>query len=189
VCRLQAAAYRLPFVPTRAGLGTDMVTLHPDTTRVDADPDTGQRYVACTPLPLDFAIVHVNEADELGNARMEPRLVWMDGELVKAAAATIVTAERIVATSTFRDRPGDTAYPHFVVDTVARAPWGAYPTSCLPEYGYDPRFLSEYAQAAASDEASKQFWNERILEPVGQGAFLDANGGARVLLELPRRSA
>ncbi len=33
ICRLQATAYRLPFVPTRAGLGTDMVGLHPDTTR------------------------------------------------------------------------------------------------------------------------------------------------------------
>lgn len=189
VCRLQAAAYRLPFIPTRAGLGTDMVTLHPDTTRVDADPVTGEPYVACTPLAVDVAVVHVNEADELGNARMDPRLVWMDGELVKAAAATVVTAERTVPTSTFRDRPGATTYPHFVVDAVVHAPWGAYPTSCLPEYGYDPQFMTEYAQAATDPVRWKAFWNERIVDPDGQGAFLDANGGARVLLDLSRRTA
>jgi glutaconate CoA-transferase subunit A len=189
VCRLQAAAYRLPFVPTRAGLGTDMVTLHPDTTRVDSDPATGEQYVACTPLAVDFAIVHVNEADVEGNARMDPKLVWMDAELVKAAAATIVTAERIVDNSTFRARPGATTYPRFMVDAVAAAPWGAYPTSCLPEYGYDAAFLEEYSAASADSERWKTFWHERVVEPDGQGAFLDANGGARLLIDLARRSA
>lgn len=189
VCRLQAAAYRLPFIPTRAGLGTDMVDLHPESTRTETDSDTGDQYVACTPLPIDIAVVHVNEADELGNARMEPRLVWMDGELVKAAATTVVTAERIVPTSTFRDRPGATTYPHFVVDAVAPAPWGAYPTSCLPEYGYDPVFMTDYASAATDPDKWKPFWNDRIVEPEGQGAFLDANGGARVLIDLARRTA
>jgi glutaconate CoA-transferase subunit A len=189
VCRLQAAAYRLPFVPTRAGLGTDMVTLHPDTTRVDTDPATDEQYVACTPLPIDIAVVHVNEADIEGNARMEPKLVWMDGELVKAAAMTIVTAERIVGNATFRSRPGATTYPRFAVDAVVPAPWGAYPTSCLPEYGYDAAFLEEYQAAAGDPERWKQFWTERVVEPEGQGAFLDANGGARLLTGLARRTA
>lgn len=189
VCRLQAAAYRLPFVPTRAGLGTDMVTLHPETTRVDADPVTGEQYVACTPLPVDVAIVHVNEADVEGNARMHPKLVWMDAELVKAAAATIVTAERIVANSAFRARPGATTYPRFTVDAVVAAPWGAYPTSCLPEYTYDAAFLEAYSAAATDPEGWKTFWHERVVEPDGQGAFLDANGGAGVLVGLARRTS
>lgn len=189
VCRLQAAAYRLPFVPTRAGLGTDMVTLHPGTTRVDADPVTGEQYVACTPLPVDVAIVHVNEADVEGNARMDPKLVWMDAELVKAAAATIVTAERIVANSTFRARPGATTYPRFAVDAVVAAPWGAYPTSCLPEYRYDAAFLEAYSAAATDPEAWKTFWHKRVVEPDGQGALLDANGGAGVLVSLGRRTS
>ncbi|MFV0464220.1 MAG: CoA transferase subunit A [Nostocoides sp.] len=189
VCRLQSAAYRLPFIPTRAGLGTDMVTLHPDTTRVEADPATGEQYVACTPLAIDVAIVHVNEADTRGNARMDPKLVWMDGELVKAAASTIVTAERIVDTSTFRARPGETTYPRFTVDAVAAAPWGAYPTSCLPEYGYDPAFLEDYQAASRDADTWTAFWNDRVVAPESQGAFLDANGGARLLTGLARRTA
>jgi glutaconate CoA-transferase, subunit A len=166
-----------------------MVTLHPDTTRVDADPATGEPYVACTPLAVDIAVVHVNEADVAGNARMEPKLVWMDAELVKAAAATIVTAERIVPNSSFRADPGATTYPRFAVDAVVAAPWGAYPTSCLPEYGYDGTFMEEYSSAATDPERWKAFWNERVVEPDGQGAFLDANGGSRILVELARRTA
>lgn len=189
VCRLQAATYRLPFVPTRAGLGTDMVTLHPDTTRVDSDPVTGEQYVACTPLAIDIAVVHVNEADVEGNARMDPKLVWMDAELVKAAAMTIVTAERIVPNSTFRARPGATTYPRFAVDAVAAAPWGAYPTSCLPEYGYDGAFLEAYSAAATDPEQWKAFWADRVVGPDGQGAFLDANGGAGLLVGLARRTS
>lgn len=189
VCRLQAAAYRLPFMPTKAGLGTDMVGLHPDTTRLEADPVTGEQYVACTPLPVDIAVVHVNEADVEGNARMDPKLVWMDAELVKAAAATIVTAERIVDNRTFRSRPGATTYPRFAVDAVVRAPWGAYPTSCLPEYGFDAAFLEDYSGAAADPGQWEAFWRGRVVEPQGQGAFLDANGGAGLLAGLARRTA
>ena len=189
ICRLQAAAYRLPFVPTRAGLGSDMIGLHPDTTRLDSDPVTGEPYVACTPLAIDVAVVHVNEASAEGNARMDPRLVWMDSELVKAAAATIVTAERIVPDSTFRDRPAATTYPRFVVDAVVSAPWGAYPTSCFPEYGYDGRFIEAYSEAAADPVAWKAFWADRVVEPPTQGAFLDANGGASLLVDLARRTA
>jgi glutaconate CoA-transferase subunit A len=189
ICRLQAATYRLPFVSTRAGLGTDMVGLHPDTTRVESDPVTGEQYVACTPLAIDIAIVHVNEADVEGNARLDPKLVWMDAELTKAAAMTIVTAERIVPNSTFRDNPGATTYPRFAVDVVSRAPWGAYPTSCSPEYGYDSAFIEAYAAAATDPDEWKVFWQERIVDPVGPGAFLDANGGARILTDLTRRTA
>ena len=42
ICRLQAAAYRIPYMPTKAGLGTDMLALHPETTREQADPATGE---------------------------------------------------------------------------------------------------------------------------------------------------
>lgn len=186
ICRLQAAAHRLPFVPTRAGLGTDMIGLHPDTTRLETDAATGEQYVACTPLAVDFAVVHAHEADAAGNVRMDPKLVWLDAEVVKAAATTIVTVERVVPHSTFVDRPAATTYPRFVVDAVAEAPWGAYPTSCFPDYGYDPGFFGDYIAAARDPSGWDVFWKERVLSPVGQGAFLDANGGARTMAALAR---
>lgn len=189
ICRLQAAAYGLPFIPTRAGLGTDMPGLHPDQTREETDPATDEPYLACTPMPLDFAVVHVNEADDQGDARMLPSLVWMDAELVKAAATTIVTAERLVPRQRFVDEPGRTTYPGFLVDAVAEAPWGAYPTSCLGEYGYDAGFIRDYVVASRDRDGWASFWSDRVVAPKGTGAFIDANGGARVLTELARRTS
>jgi glutaconate CoA-transferase subunit A len=189
ICRLQAAAYHLPHMPTKAGLGTDMLELHPDTLRQERDPVTGEPYVACTPLPLDIGVVHATEADTRGNVRVDPKLIWMDAEVVRAAATTIVTVERIVPGSTFSAAPGRTTYPRFMVDAVAEAPWGAYPTSCFPRYLYDGDFCRSYVAAHASGETAQQFWSERIDGPETHAAFLDSNGGARTLLAIARKTA
>jgi glutaconate CoA-transferase subunit A len=188
ICRLQAAAHRLPFVPTKAGLGTDMIGLHPETTRLEQDESTGEQYVACTPLPLDFGIVHATEGSARGNVRAEPKLIWMDGEVARAAATTIVTVERIVPEATFVAEPARTTYPRFTVDVVAEAPWGAYPTSCFPRYGYDGDFFRSYVSAHSSREEAERFWADRMDGPESHGAFLDANGGAATLLAIRRRT-
>lgn len=188
ICRLQAAAYHVPYMPTLAGLGTDMIGLHAETTREQRDPATGQHYVACTPLPLDFAVVHAQEADRRGNVRVDPKLVWMDSEVVKAAASTIVTVERIVPESSFVAEPHRTTYPRFTIDTVVEAPWGAYPTSNFPTYGYDGDFFRSYVKAHADSDQAGEFYGDRIFGPETHGAFLDANGGARTLLSIARRT-
>jgi glutaconate CoA-transferase subunit A len=189
VCRLQAAGYRLPYMPTKAGLGTDMLALHPATTREQTDPATGERYVACTALPLDVAVVHADAADERGNVRVDPKLVWMDAELVKAAAKVIVTVERLIPEREFRAEPHRTTYPRFAVDTVVEAPWGAYPTSSFPRYGYDGAFFDDYVRAHTGPATAEAFWQERIDGPETHAAFLDANGGPRTLLRIARRTS
>lgn len=188
ICRLQAAAYRLPHMPTKAGLGTDMIRLHPETTREERDSASGEPYLACTPLPLDVAVVHAHEADERGNVRVDPKLVWMDAELVRAAQTTIVTVERLVPETTFRAAPGLTCYPRFLVDSVVEVPWGAYPTSCYPRYRYDADFFRAYVAAHSDPEQADRFWRKRVDEPDTHAAFLDANGGARTLLAIRRRT-
>lgn len=189
ICRLQAAGYNLPYMPTKAGLGTDMLALHPETTREQVDEATGERYVACTALPVDVAIVHAEAADARGNVRVDPKLVWMDSELVKAAEKVIVTVERIVPERSFRDAPERTTYPRFAVDAVVEAPWGAYPTSCFPRYGYDGDFFRSYVAAHADPAAAEAFVRDRVLAPETHAAFLDANGGPRTLLSIARRTS
>jgi glutaconate CoA-transferase subunit A len=83
ICRLQAQAQNLPFIPTRAGIGSDVLKLHSSTktVREEVDTLTGEHYVACSRLPLDIAIVHAHEADLLGNVRVLPKLIWMDNEI------------------------------------------------------------------------------------------------------------
>ncbi|GIU93480.1 MAG: hypothetical protein KatS3mg011_2386 [Acidimicrobiia bacterium] len=186
ICRLQAAARNLPFVPTQAGLGTDVLGLHPDTTRLEVDPVSGQSYVACTPLPVDFAVVHAHAADRQGNVRVEPKLVWMDSEIVNAAATTIATVERIVPTSTFKAEPHFTTYPRFMVGAVAEVPWGAYPTSLFPVYTHHRRFYQDYTRAASDQGAFETFFAKRVVGPPTHREFLEANGGAATLLEIRR---
>ncbi len=178
ICRLQAQARRLPFMPTMAGLGTDVPALHvaSGSVRVETDAATGRAYVACTPLPVDVAVVHVHEADSIGNARVNPKLIWMDSEMVNAAERAIVTAERIVDTISFAAEPHRTTYPRFMVDTVCEAPRGAFPTSCFPDYGHDDEFFDAYVAACGSPQDFTAFWERRIAGPDTWGDFLAANG-------------
>jgi glutaconate CoA-transferase subunit A len=191
ICRLRAQAWNLPFVPTRAGLGTELLDLHRDsgTIREEVDSATGEHYVACTPLPLDVAFVHAHKADQLGNTRVEPKLIWMDNEIVNAAASTVVSVERLIGHTEFVSSPHRTTYPRFMVEGVCEARWGAYPTSLFPDYGYHSEFFSEYSTAARDVDAFKEFFAERVVEPPTWEAFLDANGGIDTCLAIRRQPA
>lgn len=182
ICALQAGAAGLPFMPTKAGLGTDMPGLHSDATEV-VEHRRGT-YLACGPIRPDVGVVHVHEADSGGNCRVLPKLIWMDSEIVKAAETVIVTAERIVAERTFRAAPERTSYPGFAVDLVVEAPLGAYPTSLFPWHSYDGEFIRDYLAASRDPEGFGAFWRERVMEPQDGPALVDANGGAATLLRI-----
>ena len=169
ICALQAATAGVPYMPTRAGLGTDMPALHPHRTWEMVDERTGIRFLACAALKPDIAVVHVHEADRLGNARMNPKLVWFDTELVKAARTVIVTAERIVDTDSFRAAPERTAFPSYAVDYVVEASRGAWPTACWPEYDYDGDFYRAYQAAARDPDGFAAFFAEHV-GPLATGA-------------------
>src|ERR1700741_956451 len=63
---LYAASLRLPFLPTRGGLGADVERVTPSLERV-ADPYSGEELLAVPALRLDAALVHLNVADSRGN--------------------------------------------------------------------------------------------------------------------------
>jgi glutaconate CoA-transferase subunit A len=188
IARLRAAASHLPFMPTKAGLGTDVIKLHPETTRLEHDPVTGEPYIACTPLPVDVALVHAHEADSLANVRVNPKLLWMDNEIVNAAGTTIVSVERIIPHDDFLAAPHRTTYPRFTIDAVVEVPWGAYPSSCFPEYVHDREFYAAYSGAAAKPELFREFWTQRVQNPESHADFIHAQGGTATLLRIRRTS-
>ena len=71
-CGLQAAAQRLPFLPIRAGLGSDVRAFWGDELKTVKSPyptDGGyEELVAMPALNLDAAFVHMNIGDQQGNA-------------------------------------------------------------------------------------------------------------------------
>ena len=160
--RFQAAARGLPFMPTRAGIGTSVEDLNPATVRRVESP--WGSVLACSALRPDVSAVHVHEADELGNARLLPKSVWLDVDVAQAGRRLVLTAERIVPHETFRAEPYRTTFSAFTVDAVAHAPRGGHPCAVLPEYSHDGAFFEAYQQAAR-EGALERFLEERVLIP------------------------
>jgi len=152
---LQAAAWRVPFLPTRAGLGSDVVARQPEIRTVSSPYDDGEELVAMPALPLDVALVHLNRADRAGNAQFLGPDLYFDDLMCQAAQRAFVTAEQVVP-------PGELAnhgsfhtirISRLWVDAVVEAPNGAHFTSCVPDYDRDEQFQAAYAKSAASPEA------------------------------------
>lgn len=160
--RFQAAARGLPFMPTKAGMGTGIETLHPEeAVRLESPWGT---VLACRALQPDVSVVHVHEADEFGNARLLPKPVWLDVDVAQAGRRLVVTAERLVPHQGFRDNPYATTFSAFTVDAVVHAPRGAHPCSMLPEYSHDAGFYNAYQEAAAAGGLDR-FLKDSVLIP------------------------
>ena len=162
---LQAAAWRLPFLPTRAGLGSDVPRMMPHLRTVTSpypEPDSGEseELLAVPALRLDAAIVHQHRADRSGNAVWLGEDPFFDDLMVRAADRAIVTTERIVPTEDLREGGVDLTHQtisRLDVTAVVETPNGAHFTECPPDYGRDEAFQRRYAATAKSDEAWDEF--------------------------------
>ena len=160
---LQAAAWRLPFLPTRVGLGSDLLELERSLATVRSpypSPDgTMEELVAVPALPLDAALVHLNRVDENGNGAFLGPDLYMDDLFLEAADAGYASAEEIVPVGSLTDEADLTRLRinRLFVTGVIEAPGGAHPTSCEPDYGRDEAFQAEYAATAKDGAAWQQF--------------------------------
>jgi glutaconate CoA-transferase, subunit A len=133
IAALRGGAYGVPFMPVAGLWRSDLVALRPDFYHVAESPFDGKRVVCVRSLVPDFAVLHVQEADEFGNARiLGPR--YQDVLMARAAKKTILTAERIVDTDSLRAEPKLTVIPYFLTYAVVHAPGGASPGICYPSH-------------------------------------------------------
>lgn len=181
---LKAAALRLPFLPTRVGLGTDVMT-HGGFETVTSPYADGEVLLAMPALELDAALIHVQRADRLGNVQAFGPDLYYDEWFARAAARTFVSAEEVVERMD-RAYPGD-AQASFVercfVSGVIAAPYGAHPSSLPPDYGWDLAHLKAYA-ATAGEEGG---WERYASETIGtsEADYLAAVGGREAVAALP----
>lgn len=175
---LRAAMLRLPFLPTRAGLATDVQSLNPDFKTVSSPYADGEVLLAMPALKLDAALVHVDNADAAGNGQVLGPDPYFDDLFCAAADKAYMSCERIVETSQFADLGcmHSMQISRLVTDGVVEAPFGAHPTCCTPRYGIDLDHLKVYA-AAAKDDAAWQDYRSRFVD-VDDKAYLEAVGGA-----------
>ncbi|MEU1948870.1 CoA transferase subunit A [Streptomyces sp. NPDC056697] len=161
---LTAAVHRLPFLPVRAGLGSDVMTVNPSLRTVTSPYEDGEELVAVPALRLDVALVHLNRADAQGNGQYLGPDPYFDDLFCEAAAEAYLSCERVVPTAEFADAGGPQTLlvKRHAVTGVIETPRGAHFTSCAPDYGRDEAFQSAYAKAAADPEAWREF-TERFL--------------------------
>lgn len=146
---LLAAANRLPFLPIRAGLGSDVMTINPEIKTIRSPYGDGTELVAMPALTLDAALVHLNRADSRGNARYLGPDPYFDDLFCLAAERRFVSCERIVSTAELigSGPPQGLLLNRMMVDGVVETPHGAHFTSCVPDYDRDEAFQREYATA------------------------------------------
>jgi glutaconate CoA-transferase subunit A len=153
---LYAAAARLPFLPTRAGLGSDVQRVNPELRTVTSPYDDAEELLAVPALKLDAALVHLNRADARGNASFLGPDLYFDDLFCAAADKAYVSCERIVPTGELGELTR-TRIARWMVAGVVEAPNGAHFTSCVPDYDRDEAFQKEYATAAKDPDAWAAF--------------------------------
>lgn len=161
---LTAGAQRLPFLPIRAGLGSDVLRVNPQLRTVPSPYEDAEELVAVPALRMDAALVHLNRADRLGNAQYLGPDPYFDDLFCEAADTAYVSCERIVESSELTERaaPQTMLVSRHAVTGVTETPKGAHFTSCAPDYERDELFQKAYVTAAGVPEAWKEF-EERFL--------------------------
>jgi glutaconate CoA-transferase, subunit A len=156
---LHAAACRLPFLPTRAGLGSDVPRVNPDLRTVRSPYADDEELLAVPALRLDAALVHASRADAYGNAQFLGPDPYFDDLFCMAAERAYVSCEQIVPTAGLTAAaPVQTLrIQRWMVAGVVEAPQGAHFTSCEPDYGRDEDFQREYVRAATDPTAWASF--------------------------------
>jgi glutaconate CoA-transferase subunit A len=172
---LLAGAMGMPFVPTADMAGSDLLEVRSfmgenKCRRIDS-PFDGRPTLLVPALNPDVGIIHVQQADEEGNAQ-----IWgIGGDCQVGAMASrkvIVTCERIVSRETIGKDPSRTIVPAFKVAAVVEEPFGAHP-------GYTPGFYDVdfgmgylYQQASNTVEGFEAFVKEWVLDLPDRSAYI-----------------
>lgn len=158
VAALRAGANRLSFLPTRAGLESDVMAMNPDLKTV-ASPYDDEVYVAVPGVRMDLSLIHMNRGDAQGNGQYLGPDPYFDDLFSRASERTIMSVEKIVETPelTAGHAHQTLAISRMYVAGVVETPQGAHFTSCVPDYDRDEAFQKHYAAAARDEDTWREF--------------------------------
>lgn len=184
---LRAAAMRLPFLPTRAGIGTDIIRQQGfDFKTVKSPYEDGEEFVAMPALNLDVALIHAHRSDQKGNILTLSPDPFFDELFARAAPKCFASVEKVVTTAEL-DMEANARFAlveRARITGVVEAPFGAHPTSAAPDYHLDLKSLKTYVDSAASPEAWADYRSAHI--DVSDADYLAAAGGAEAIAALSR---
>jgi len=174
--RFLAGALGMPFMPTKSGLGSDLMNYEgfsPDIRKEEKvankkyakmeNPFSEEKdeVVLLPALTPDVTILHTQYVGDDGTVRIKG-LTFADIEQAKAADKVIVTCEEIVPRSFIRTDPDQNSLPPFFVDAIVKIPYGAHPTACYSFYDYDPKHLNLYRKMAEDDNLFGEYLDEWV---------------------------
>jgi glutaconate CoA-transferase subunit A len=147
---LRAGAMGVPFMPTRTALGSDLYRTN-GSLKTMVCPFTSETLTAVAAINPDVAIIHVQRADEYGNAHCWGNM-GITREACLAARRVVITAEEIVPPDVINSDPNRVITPGFRVSAVVHAPWGAHPSPVPGFYNRDHQFFLDYQTQSRTPE-------------------------------------
>jgi glutaconate CoA-transferase subunit A len=183
IMRFAAGAMGVPYLPTRASLGTDILNPEYDVLgkhglRDGSNPRIPRRKFEFLTDPFfgeqgdiihvpaarpNVCIAHVQQVGEEGTVRVYGQR-YSDAEAIKAADKVIVVAEEIVPEEVIRQEPTANLIPHYLVDAIIEQPWGAHPTGCFGYYEVDGKFIRDFYSKTKTQEGFDAWAEEWILK-------------------------
>ena len=147
---LKAGAMGVPFMPVRTALGSGLFQTNASL-KVVTCPFSTDRLTAVAAIRPDVAVVHVQRADETGNAHIWGNL-GVSRDACLASRHVILTAEDIVSPEIIRSDPNRVLTPAFRVSAVVHQPWGAHPSPVPGYYNRDHQAFIDYRDRSRSPE-------------------------------------
>jgi glutaconate CoA-transferase subunit A len=161
ITRLQAGASGLPFLPMKQTAAMDLPRVNTNIRQI-ADPYGGDDVIVVPALNPDVAIVHVQRADQSGNAHLWG-IIGEQKEAAFASKAVIVTAEEIVDEQMIRSDPNRTLIPAMIVNAVCEVPHACHPSYAQGYYDRDNQFYLEWDKISETDEGVQRWLGEWVL--------------------------
>ena len=160
ISALFAGGAGIPFFPAEAVSHSDLPQRNKNFS-ITRDPFTNKEVMVVRPLHIDVGIIHVQRADEEGNAQ-----IWgITGEQKEVAFTSkrvIVSAEEIVDSEVIKGDPNRTIIPGFIVSSVVRDPWGAHPSYAQGFYDRDNDFYLRWDKISRSIQDTEKYLEDWV---------------------------
>jgi glutaconate CoA-transferase subunit A len=171
VLRLFAGGRHLPFVPSSPVRGTGQGE-YGSKDEVEEVIFDGERYPVVLPLNPDVGIIHVHQADNLGNAQVNgPQAELRYGAM--ASDQLVVVAEEVVDEETIRNSPDRTLIPGFMVDDIVESTGGSHPSGVLGRYPRDIGYFQDYGEKTATLEGFHSYIDKWVHGVNNRAEYLD----------------
>jgi glutaconate CoA-transferase subunit A len=158
---LRAGAMGVPFLPLRSTLGSDLFATNSGLKTLSC-PFSGDRLAAIAAIRPDVALVHVQRADEFGNAHAWGNL-GIARDACLASRHVVMTAEEIVSPDNISSDPNRVITPGFKVSAVAHVPWGGHPSPVPGYYNRDHAAFIDYRRESRTGEDFLK-WRDRWID-------------------------